>query len=51
MNSKETEKIEKYQDLVRGRQKRWNMKIEVIPVAMSTLRKSPRKSEKANWEN
>ena len=41
-DSKEIEKIEKYQDLVRELKKLWEMKIVVIPIVIGALGTTPK---------
>ena len=42
VNTKESEKIEKYQDLARELKKLWNMKVVIIPVIIGTLGTTPK---------
>ena len=46
VNFKETEKIEKYQDLARELQKLWNMRVKVIPIVIGALGTTPKKLDK-----
>ena len=46
VNSKEVEKIEKYQDLAREIKKLWGMRVTVIPTAIGTLGTTPKKLKK-----
>ncbi len=42
VNTKESEKIDKYQDPVRESKKIWNMKVVIIPVIIGTLGTTPK---------
>ena len=42
VNTKEVEKIEKYQDLARELRKLWNMKVSIIPVIVGALGTTPK---------
>ena len=42
VNTKEVEKIEKYQDLARELRKLWNMKVSIIPVIVGALETTPK---------
>ena len=42
VDSKEMEKIEKYQDLVRELKRLWDMKVVVIPIALGALGTTPK---------
>ena len=46
VNSKEVEKIEKYQDLAREIKKLWGMRVIVIPIVIGTLGTTPKKLKK-----
>ena len=46
VNSKEVEKIEKYQDLAREIKKLWGMRVTVIPIVTGTLGTTPKKLKK-----
>ena len=46
VNSKEVEKIEKYQDLAREIKKLWGMRVTVIPIVIGTLGTTPKKLKK-----
>ena len=46
VNSKEVEKIEKYQDLAREIKKLWDMRVTVIPIVIGTLGTTPKKLKK-----
>ncbi len=46
VNTKESEKIEKYQDLARELKKLWNMKVVIIPVIIGTLGTTPKNIRK-----
>ena len=46
VDSKEMEKIEKYQDLVRELNKLWDMKVVVIPIVLGALGKTPKTLQK-----
>ena len=46
VNSKEIEKIEKYQDLAREIKKLWGMRVTVIPIVIGTLGTTPKKPKK-----
>ena len=47
VDTKELEKMEHYQDLVRESRKIWNMKFNVIPLVLGALGKTPIKLR--NW--
>ena len=42
VDSKEMEKIEKYQDLVRELKRLWDMKVVVIPIVLGALGTTPK---------
>ena len=42
VDSKEVEKIEKYQDLARELRKIWNKKVKVIPIIIGALGTTPK---------
>ena len=44
--SKENEKVQKYQDLVRELRKLWQVKVKVVPVVVGTLGTIPKALEK-----
>ena len=46
VNSKEVEKIQKYQDLAREIKKLWGMRVIVIPIVIETLGTTPKKLKK-----
>ena len=46
VNTKEIEKIEKYQDLAREIKKLWGMRVTVIPIVIGTLGRTPKKLKK-----
>ena len=46
VDSKEMEKIEKYQDLVREMKKLWDMKVVVIPIVLEALGTTPKTLQK-----
>ena len=46
VDSKEMEKIEKYQDLVRELKRLWDMKVVVIPIVLGALGTTPKTLQK-----
>ena len=46
VDSKEMEKIEKYQDLARELKKLWDMKVVVIPIVLGALGTTPKTLQK-----
>ena len=45
IEEKEKDKIEKYQDLGRESQKRWNVKVKIIPLVVGSLGAIPKQFE------